>query len=213
MAKQTIGIGAAPNDGTGDTVRDAFDKVNDNFNEQYSALHTFTSNNVTVANNIFIGNSTVNSTVNSTSIIFSGVVKANSSVVAVGSNIVINTSTVFIGNSTVNSTSNSSYFQIASANVTTNTGLTVGSSTKNANGYTYLPNGLKFVWGWVAANTSVGNATFSTAFTTSNYVVTAVGDTTTATYQPAVTATNTTVAVIRTANVTAINIYWMAIGL
>jgi len=38
MAKQTIGIGAAPDDGTGDTVRVAFDKVNDNTNELYAAF-------------------------------------------------------------------------------------------------------------------------------------------------------------------------------
>jgi hypothetical protein len=37
MAKQIIGIGAAPNDGTGDTLRDAMDKVNDNFTEVYNA--------------------------------------------------------------------------------------------------------------------------------------------------------------------------------
>lgn len=36
MAQQTIGIGAAPNDGTGDPLRDAFDKANDNFTELYS---------------------------------------------------------------------------------------------------------------------------------------------------------------------------------
>ena len=36
MAKQSIGIGTNPNDGTGDTLRDAFDKVNDNFTELYS---------------------------------------------------------------------------------------------------------------------------------------------------------------------------------
>lgn len=30
MSKQTVNIGAAPNDGTGDTLRDAFDKINDN---------------------------------------------------------------------------------------------------------------------------------------------------------------------------------------
>ena len=35
MAKQVIGIGTTPNDGTGDDIRDAFDKVNDNFNECY----------------------------------------------------------------------------------------------------------------------------------------------------------------------------------
>lgn len=36
MAKQTINIGTVANDGTGDTVRDAFDKVNDNFTELYT---------------------------------------------------------------------------------------------------------------------------------------------------------------------------------
>lgn len=35
MSKQTIGIGAAPNDGNGDPLRIAFDKVNDNFDEGY----------------------------------------------------------------------------------------------------------------------------------------------------------------------------------
>ena len=35
MAQQTIGIGAAANDGTGDNYRVAFDKVNDNFNETF----------------------------------------------------------------------------------------------------------------------------------------------------------------------------------
>jgi hypothetical protein len=37
MAQQTINIGAAPNDGTGDPIRDAFDKTNDNFTELYAA--------------------------------------------------------------------------------------------------------------------------------------------------------------------------------
>ena len=37
MAKQSINIGASANDGTGDSLRSAFDKVNDNFNEVYAA--------------------------------------------------------------------------------------------------------------------------------------------------------------------------------
>lgn len=37
MAQQTINIGTAANDGTGDTIRDAFDKTNDNFTELYAA--------------------------------------------------------------------------------------------------------------------------------------------------------------------------------
>lgn len=35
MAQQTIGIGASANDGTGDPLRTAFDKTNDNFDELY----------------------------------------------------------------------------------------------------------------------------------------------------------------------------------
>lgn len=37
MAKQTINIGTVANDGTGDQLRIAFDKTNDNFNEVYLA--------------------------------------------------------------------------------------------------------------------------------------------------------------------------------
>lgn len=36
--KQTVGIGSAANDGTGDPLRTAFDKINDNFDELYAAL-------------------------------------------------------------------------------------------------------------------------------------------------------------------------------
>jgi hypothetical protein len=36
MAKQTIGIGSVANDGTGDPLRTAMDKVNDNFTELYT---------------------------------------------------------------------------------------------------------------------------------------------------------------------------------
>lgn len=36
MAKQIVDIGALPNDGTGDSLRDAYDKCNDNFTEIYS---------------------------------------------------------------------------------------------------------------------------------------------------------------------------------
>ena len=37
MAKQSVGIGSAANDGTGDPLRTAFDKINDNFDEVYGA--------------------------------------------------------------------------------------------------------------------------------------------------------------------------------
>lgn len=40
MAQQTINIGTVANDGTGDPLRDAFDKSNDNFTELYSSVAT-----------------------------------------------------------------------------------------------------------------------------------------------------------------------------
>lgn len=40
MAKQVIGIGTTANDGTGDTLRDAMDKINDNFTELYGSSVT-----------------------------------------------------------------------------------------------------------------------------------------------------------------------------
>lgn len=39
MARQNIGIGSAPNDGTGDTLRVGGDKINDNFIEAYNGLN------------------------------------------------------------------------------------------------------------------------------------------------------------------------------
>ena len=41
MSQQQINIGGQANDGTGDSIRDAFDKVNSNFNEVYTDLTLF----------------------------------------------------------------------------------------------------------------------------------------------------------------------------
>lgn len=47
MAQQTIDIGTTPNDGTGDTLRDAFDKTNGNFDELYLS-NSYDNNSTTV---------------------------------------------------------------------------------------------------------------------------------------------------------------------
>lgn len=293
MAKQTIGIGSVPNDGNGDTIRDALDKVNDNFDEVYSAF-TFSSNNASLANTLIVGNTTVNVAVNSTSFsvanstsnisLSSGSlslgnstvnVVANSSTLIIGnysvnavsykfgnttvnsiansttlkisnstssftanigilnignstinavsnssslkvsnstSSVTVSLGSIDVGNSTVNATVNSSSLTVTSANLTTNTGLTLGSSTDSANGYTYLPNGFKINWGWVSANNTDGNAQFSSVFTTNAYSVTATSNTADATFQAAVIAVNNSIASIRTANATSTNVFWMAIG-
>jgi len=49
MAKQTINIGSSANDGTGDPIRTAFDKVNDNFNELYSATGAGSGQNISIS--------------------------------------------------------------------------------------------------------------------------------------------------------------------
>lgn len=85
MAKQTVNIGATPNDGTGDPIRDAFDKVNQNFNELYSSY--------AATGAISVGNSTVNSVISNTG----GLVVSNSTVSTVA-----NTSAIKIGNTTAN---------------------------------------------------------------------------------------------------------------
>ena len=53
MAIQTIGIGTVADDGTGDSLRAAGDKINDNFNEIYTALgdgSTLSSTAITALN-------------------------------------------------------------------------------------------------------------------------------------------------------------------
>jgi hypothetical protein len=49
MAKQVIGIGSAANDGSGDPLRTAFDKINDNFTEVYDDISTIEGAAVTAA--------------------------------------------------------------------------------------------------------------------------------------------------------------------
>lgn len=54
MARQIINIGSSANDGTGDPLRTAFDKINDNFQEVYGAT--------SVGTNIDISANTIAST-------------------------------------------------------------------------------------------------------------------------------------------------------
>ena len=50
MAKQSLGLASAANDNTGDTLRAGGDKINDNFDEIYTALGNGTTLTVSVAN-------------------------------------------------------------------------------------------------------------------------------------------------------------------
>ena len=58
MAKQTISIGSSANDGTGDPLRTAFDKINDNFTELYDVTGAGASNNIQMSANSIISSNT-----------------------------------------------------------------------------------------------------------------------------------------------------------
>ena len=58
MAKQDINIGSAANDGTGDPLRTAFDKINDNFGELYAVSAAGSGNNVAISGNSVISENT-----------------------------------------------------------------------------------------------------------------------------------------------------------
>ena len=177
---------------------------------------------------VTIGNSTVNVSTNSTHF-FAGNSTyygfGNSTTDAIispaGNNVLTPTSltinsasgtgSVTVGNSTACTIIGIGTVSSVNATVTSNT-LTLGTSTSAANGYTFLPNGLKMVWGYVAANATVGAVTFTSAFTTNAYSITATSNTPGGTYVPAVTAWTKTGATILTTNATSANIFWQAIG-
>lgn len=155
MAKQTVNIGSAANDGTGDPLRQAFTKTNQNFDEIYSS-YTMTGRltvgnstvNTTVANTTGLrtGNSTWNATVNSTSIRISNFANTailSGSSLSVGANVVANLSAFFVGNATVNtivsnaglqtgvSVINSTSMAVGSEMVINSSAISIGNSSSN----------------------------------------------------------------------------------
>ena len=58
MAIQTINIGSSANDGTGDPLRTAFDKVNDNFVELYAVTGAGSGQNLAISANSLISENT-----------------------------------------------------------------------------------------------------------------------------------------------------------
>jgi hypothetical protein len=273
LAKQTINIGAAANDGTGDPIRDAFDKVNDNFDELYSSyvatgavtVGNATVNSVisntgglvvsnstvsTVANSstFKIGNTTANSTLTAIELDVSGNsiignASINTTAFAVGnatvnaslsqstlavstatSNLVVNSSVLSLGNSSVNAVANSSRVTVGSADLTTNTlllgtgstGSSVGSSNF-ANGFTRLPNGLLYQFGYIAGVNSIAGGNVTTfasvggvAFT-NLFSVSVVSNSVSGVY---VLSSNSTAIVLSSSNTgnPGVAAYWTAIG-
>src|SRR5210317_1965686 len=86
MAKQSINIGSVPNDGTGSTLRDGGDLINDNFNEIYTAIGdgtTITSGTfLTTTNTETVSNKTISGSNNTLSNI--GNSSLSNSTIAIG---------------------------------------------------------------------------------------------------------------------------------
>lgn len=111
MAKQLVNIGTTANDGTGDPIRDAFDKVNDNFTELYQALGDDTDlgftldsdGNIDITNNLNVsGGLTVtgNTTLNGETITIGD--GSDGATTVNGATLTINPSTTVDDNLTVN---------------------------------------------------------------------------------------------------------------
>ena len=140
-----------------------------------------------------------------------------------GNTVIIYSNGVIVANltnlPTYNSSINASSYTVGSNFIANSTVLTftpntfnLGSVSKVANGYVWLPNGVLYQWGTVLANSTTGNATFAISFPTACQSVTlsAIGSANVA-YQLA--APNTTVATIRTGSTTtAISVQYKAIG-
>ena len=152
-------------------------------------------------------NSTVNAVMTATSLTFS-----NTTAVPFTANVtgVYTTGTVNAASHTVGSNfiANSTATTIAA-----NT-LTLGTSTIAANGYSYLPNGLKMNFGRFVANTT-SQVTFTSAFATAvvSISVTPANTVYLAANVPYVFTSNTTTANIYSASTTTTsNCYYLAIG-
>jgi len=152
-------------------------------------------------------NSTVNAIMTATSLTFS-----NTTAVPFTANV-----TGVYTTGTVNATSHtvgSNFIANSTATTIAANTLTLGTSTIAANGYSYLPNGLKMNFGVFVANTT-SKVTFTSAFATAVVAISVTPANTVylAANLPYVFTSNTTTANIYSASTTtSSNCYYLAIG-
>ena len=199
----------------------------------YGVLTPLLGNIIANSTTLFVGNTTINATISTSSVIFNPVSAANTAVTGGAS---VTVSTLFMGNATINTTHNTSSISLnpVAAATTTGTGGAivntkahfVGNNTVNATmntagiyiggkvtaaatGYTVLPNGITMNWGSISANSLGVVGTFSSAFTTLYSVVIS---STSATVTVAATASNTTTVTATTNSAASTTVYYQAIG-
>ena len=137
------------------------------------------------------------------------------------SNVQITPANITVANSTVSSVLGNGTISVVNATVTSNT-LTLGTSnasghtTYGSAGYTYLPNGLKMMWGAITtANSTANIISFSAqtgfAFTTNCFSLTVTSNAVASV--PAAYTVNATNFTLITNSVTASTVSFMAIGI
>ena len=175
MAKQSINIGSAANDGTGDPLRTAFDKINDNFTEIYTELGGSSLSSLKLSGNSLISdvtNEDINITPNGTG------------------NVVINANLEVLGDST----------QLSTTNVTIEDNLL--ELNKNNSGGADIDAGLLINRGSAGNNAAFywneGDDKFKAVLTTSGGDVSGVTDTSEATIVATIEGTSATITTVNT---------------
>ena len=157
MAYQSINIGSAANDGTGDPLRTAFDKINDNFTEIYTELGGTSLSSLQLSGNALISdvtNENINITPNGT-----GSVVINSNLEVKGSTTQVNATSFQVEDALIELNRNSSGGDV-------DAGIYINRSTAG--------NAAVFYW-------NEGDDKFKAVTSTSASTVTSVTDTATAT--------------------------------
>lgn len=110
MAKQVIGIGTAANDGTGDTLRDAMNKTNENFTELYTTTTSLTNDKADIADLISVfltaRNNTGSTITKGKAVYISGAVGQNPTIALARSNSETTTFDVGISNQDIANNTN-----------------------------------------------------------------------------------------------------------
>jgi hypothetical protein len=169
----------------------------------------FNGSSITIGGGSFAANSTATTITSNTNFIGANVILNVTNTYITSNTIIAGTNTLISSN--VSFTSNASF--LGSLSIANAGNFYVGSANVSSNGFVSLTYGAKMNWGWVSANSSTGNVTFSSAYSINAYCVTATSNTTADTYRAAVISVNNSVAVIRTGNATPTNVFWTAIGL
>ena len=179
--------------------------------------NTFNANlvNANTVNAISILGNTGNiTTINITT---GNVVNLNSNTATITTLLSTTANVTTINANLVNATTFNSNNINSNVSITTNTGLTLGTSSIGANGYSFLPNGLVLQWGHANANSTQRTVTFPVGYGTNCYSVTAVGNTTGTDNSAAVNiiavyGINSTAFLLKTGNASNVPCSWMAIG-